>query len=107
MTNQIPIAVPMTRMTSRPMMPSSIEVPAKPEAMPVANGLIVEPRTPIPQPEEEDRGANERVVARGDHHRDDEDVERETLLSHAVGRPTDGEDDHEDRDEEALPAPQP
>ena len=31
-------------------MPSSIDTPAKPEAMPVANGLIVEPRTPIPQP---------------------------------------------------------
>ncbi len=31
-------------------MPSSIDTPAKPEAMPVANGLIVEPRTPMPQP---------------------------------------------------------
>ena len=27
-----------------------METPAKPEAMPVANGLIVEPRVPIPQP---------------------------------------------------------
>ena len=27
-----------------------MEMPAKPEAMPVANGLIVEPRVPMPQP---------------------------------------------------------
>ena len=31
-------------------MPSSIETPANPEAIPVANGLIVEPSTPMPQP---------------------------------------------------------
>ena len=31
-------------------MPSSIETPANSEAMPVANGLIVEPSTPTPQP---------------------------------------------------------
>ena len=31
-------------------MPSAIETPAKPEAMPVANGLTVEPSTPMPAP---------------------------------------------------------
>ena len=31
--------------------------PANPEAMPVANGLIVEPSTPMPQPEQDQRGA--------------------------------------------------
>ena len=46
----MPMAVPTTRMTRRPTIPSSIETPAKPEAMPVANGLMVEPRTPMPQP---------------------------------------------------------
>ena len=30
--------------------PSLIGTSAKPEAMPVANGLTVEPSTPIPQP---------------------------------------------------------
>ena len=37
-------------MISRERSPSLIEMPAKPEAMPVANGLMVEPRVPIPQP---------------------------------------------------------
>ena len=32
------------------MSPSTIVTPAKPEAIPVANGLIVEPSTPIPAP---------------------------------------------------------
>ena len=32
------------------MMPSLMRTPAKPEAIPVANGLIVEPIMPIPQP---------------------------------------------------------
>ena len=50
MTNQMPMAVPTTRMTSRPTRPWSMLVPAKPDAMPVAKGLIVEPSTPIPQP---------------------------------------------------------
>ena len=27
-----------------------MEMPANPDAMPVANGLIVDPRVPIPQP---------------------------------------------------------
>ena len=44
------MAVPTTRITSRPISPSLIDVPAKPDAIPVANGLIVEPSTPIPQP---------------------------------------------------------
>ena len=30
--------------------PVLIDVPAKPDAIPVANGLIVEPSTPIPAP---------------------------------------------------------
>ena len=34
----------------RPISPSLIVVSAKPEAMPVANGLTVEPITPMPAP---------------------------------------------------------
>ena len=30
--------------------PSLMDTPANPDAMPVANGLIVEPKVPIPQP---------------------------------------------------------
>jgi hypothetical protein len=30
--------------------PSLMEVPANPDAMPVANGLMVDPRTPTPHP---------------------------------------------------------
>ena len=37
-------------MIRRSTRPSLIETPAKPEAMPVANGLIVEPKVPMPQP---------------------------------------------------------
>ena len=50
MTKKIPIASPAIRMTSRPMMPSLIGMPAIPDAIPVAKGLTVEPSTPIPQP---------------------------------------------------------
>ena len=52
---------------SRAQMPSLIETPAKPEAMPVANGLTVEPSTPIPAPSMIDRGAGQGVVPGGDH----------------------------------------
>ena len=38
------------RTKSRSTMPSLIETSAKPEAMPVANGLTVEPSTPMPAP---------------------------------------------------------
>ncbi len=38
------------RMTSRPISPSLIETPAIPDAIPVANGLTVDPITPMPQP---------------------------------------------------------
>ena len=37
-------------MINRDSSPSLMEMPAKPDAMPVANGLIVEPRVPMPQP---------------------------------------------------------
>ena len=50
MTKMMPMISPTMRMTSRSTMPSAIETPAKPEAMPVANGLIVEPSTPMPAP---------------------------------------------------------
>src|SRR5205809_948131 len=46
----MPTARPMIRMTTREMRPSAIEVPAKPEAMPVANGLVVDASVPIPAP---------------------------------------------------------
>ena len=38
------------RMIRRDRSPSLIEMPAKPDAIPVAKGLIVEPRVPMPQP---------------------------------------------------------
>ena len=37
-------------MINRERNPSLIGISAKPEAMPVAKGLIVEPRVPMPQP---------------------------------------------------------
>ena len=46
----MPIASPTIRITSRPRRPSLIETPAIPDAIPVANGLTVDPSTPIPQP---------------------------------------------------------
>ena len=46
----MPIASPTIRITSRPSRPSLIGTPAIPDAIPVANGLTVEPSTPIPQP---------------------------------------------------------
>jgi hypothetical protein len=67
--------------------------------------LIVEPITPIPQPSRSSAG--HRVVAGGDHHRDDQEVEREALLGHPVGRPAEGEDGHQDRDHQLLAAAQP
>jgi hypothetical protein len=50
MTKKIPIANPASRITIRPTMPSLIGMPAIPDAIPVANGLTVEPSTPMPQP---------------------------------------------------------
>ena len=35
---------------TRSRIPSLIDTPANPDAIPVANGLIVEPKVPIPQP---------------------------------------------------------
>jgi hypothetical protein len=46
----MPAASPRIRMTRRPRRPSLIETPANPDAIPVANGLIVDPSVPIPQP---------------------------------------------------------
>ena len=46
----MPIARPPSRMMMRPRRPSLIGMPAIPEAIPVAKGLIVEPSVPIPQP---------------------------------------------------------
>ena len=46
----MPIASPTISMTRRSTNPSLIETPANPDAMPVANGLIVEPKVPMPQP---------------------------------------------------------
>ena len=100
----MPMAVPTIRITMRPIRPSLIDVPAKPDAIPVANGLIVEPRTPIPQPSSRIDGADERVVARGDHDRDDQRVEREALLGHPEGRAAEREHGHQDRDHPALAA---
>ena len=84
MTKKIPIARPTIRMTSRPTMPSLIETPAKPDAMPVAKGLTVEPSVADPAAEEHDRRAGQGVVAGGDHDRDDQRVKGQALLGHPV-----------------------
>ena len=41
---------PTTSITSRRISPWLMDVPANPDAIPVAKGLIVEPKVPIPQP---------------------------------------------------------
>ena len=68
------------------MRPSLSGMPANPEAMPVANGLIVEPSVPDAAAEQHDGGPGERVVAGGDDHGDDQGVERQALLRHPEGR---------------------
>ena len=103
----MPMATPTIRITSRPTRPSLSGMSAKPEAIPVANGFTVEPSTPMPAAEQDHRRADERVVARRDHHGDDQDVEGEALLRHAEGRPADGEDGHQQGDQPSLVAPQP
>ena len=70
----------------------------------MANGLTVEPRTPIPAPSRITSAPTQRVVAGGDQHRDDEHVERQALLGHPERRPADGEDGHQDRDHPPLVA---
>ena len=52
--------------------------------------------------EEDDQRPGEGVVAGGDHHGDDEDVEGEALLGHPERRAADGEDGHQDRDHPAF-----
>src|SRR5215204_2070742 len=81
-TNQIPTASPTTRMTSRSTKPSLNGTSAKPEAIPVANGLTVDPSTPMPAPSRI-TNAPTMAVLRGNHHRDDEDVECEALFGHS------------------------
>ena len=49
-TKKMPIASPTIRITSRPTIPSLSGIPANPDAIPVANGLIVDPSVPIPHP---------------------------------------------------------
>ena len=61
----------------------------------------------MPQPSSRIDGAHERVVARGDHHRDDQRVKGKALLGHAEGRAAEREHDHQDRDHQPLAAPQP
>ena len=46
----MPSAVPTIKMTRRRTRPSLNDTSAKPDAMPVANGLTVEPKTPMPHP---------------------------------------------------------
>ena len=101
----MPIARPTIRITMRPRRPSLIGTPAIPEAMPVANGLIVEPERPDPAAEQDDRGARQRVVAGGDQHRDHERVEGEALLGHPVRRAAEREDAHQRGDHPAAPCP--
>ena len=48
--NKMPNASPTTSTISRSTIPSLIETSGEPDAMPVANGLTVEPSTPIPAP---------------------------------------------------------
>ena len=70
----------------------------------MANGLIVEPSTPMPAPSRITAAPVERVVPGGDHHRHDQGIERERLFGHAVGGAAEGEDDHQDRDHQLFPA---
>ena len=60
-----------------------------------------------PAAQQHDRGAGQGVVAGGDHDRDDQGVEREALLRHAVRRPAEGEDHHQDGDHPPFPAAEP
>ena len=46
----MPMPSPMTSITSRRTSPSLMDVPAKPDAIPVAKGLMVDPKVPMPQP---------------------------------------------------------
>ena len=57
-------------------------------------------------PEQDDERASEGVVSGGDHDGDDEDVEGEALLGHPERGAPDGEHGHQDRDHQALMAPQ-
>jgi hypothetical protein len=53
-------------------------------------------------PDHDDRNAGHRVVAGGDHHRDEQRIEGEGLLGHAIGRPAQREQRHQDRDHPLL-----
>ncbi len=92
----MPMIVPMIRMISRPISPSLMFVPAKPEAMPVAKGLTVEPEHADPGAQQDQRAGCQPVVAGRQHHRDDQGIEGQRLFSHAVGGAADGEDGHQD-----------
>jgi hypothetical protein len=55
-------------------------------------------------PDHDDRDRGDRIVARRQDHRDDERIERERLLGHAVGRASEREQRHQDRDHPDLVA---
>ena len=57
--------------------------------------------------EQEDGRRDKGVVAGNDHDRDDQRIERQALLGHPVGRATDREDDHQDRDHQPFTAREP
>ena len=59
-----------------------------------------------PATDQDDSGSGEGVVPGRDHDRDDERVEGEALLRHAVRRAAESEDSHQDRDHPTLASTQ-
>ena len=84
------------------MMPSVKGICAASDAMIVAKGLMVDPRTPDARADQDDRHARHRVVARAQHDRQKDRVEGQRLLRHAVGGAAHGEERHQDRDHPDL-----
>ncbi len=91
-------------MTRRSPRPSVSEMLAKPGGDARGEGVDGGAHHADAAAEEDHERAGEGVVAGGDHHGDDEDVEGQALLSHAEGRAADGEDGHQDRDQPSLAA---
>ena len=80
-------------------------MPAKPDAMPVANGLIGRSDNPDAGAQQNDGDSGQRVVSRGNHHGDDERIKRERFFGHTIGGTTKGKNDHQYRDQQILTAP--
>ena len=106
-TKKIPRPSPTIRMISRESETVADRDAGEPGGDSRREGVDGRAQGADPAAEQEDRGAGQGVVPGSDHHRDDEAVEGEALLGHAVRRPPEGEDDHQDRDHPPLPPLQP